>query len=400
MAQLFANNAYGSLGSSLSNVATSLTLATGNGARFPSPSGGDYFLATLVGLDGNGAENAWEIVKVTARSTDTLTIVRAQESTSAVAWASGTRIEVRGTAGTFGNLAPLATPTFSGAIKGDFSNATASSRVSFQTSTTNGSTIASAKPDGTGAASYFQAFNASAVDNAGYVYVGITSTTAQINSSKTGSGTTLPIIFAIDASEKMRLATDGNFGIGTVPNTGQGVLQAFRTGVTGGGPAASGNTDANQLGWIGGGSVGTMFGAYANGDGWIQQRSLTNFATNYGLGINPNGGRVFIGGGLQQTKVAMAANAIDLSLANVFTKTFTAGAVSLTVSNVPTTGTAATFVLEATNAGLATITWPTGSKWAGGTAPTLTSSGVDVIGGYSHDGGTAWRLFVLAKDSK
>ena len=66
MAQLFANNAYGSLGSSLSNVATSLTLATGNGARFPSPSGGDYFLATLVGLDGNGAENAWEIVKVTA----------------------------------------------------------------------------------------------------------------------------------------------------------------------------------------------------------------------------------------------------------------------------------------------------------------------------------------------
>lgn len=114
MAQLFANNAYGSLGSSLSNVATSLTLATGNGARFPSPSGGDYFLATLVGLDGNGAENAWEIVKVTARSTDTLTIVRAQESTSAVAWASGTRIELRTTAGTLDSFVTKA--TFGGQI--------------------------------------------------------------------------------------------------------------------------------------------------------------------------------------------------------------------------------------------------------------------------------------------
>lgn len=103
---------------------------------------------------------------------------------------------------------------------------------------------------------------------------------------------------------------------------------------------------------------------------------------------------------LKETKVAMGANAIDLATGNVFTKTFTAGSVTLTVSNVPSTGTAVTFVLETTNAGLATIIWPTGSKWAGGTSPTLTSSGVDVIGGYSHDGGTTWRLFVLAKDSK
>lgn len=104
MTQLFANNAYGSLGATLASGATSLTLATGQGARFPSPTGGDFFLLTLVGLDSNGNENAWEIVKVTGRSTDALTIVRAQEGTTAATWIAGTRAELRATAGTFDSL--------------------------------------------------------------------------------------------------------------------------------------------------------------------------------------------------------------------------------------------------------------------------------------------------------
>jgi hypothetical protein len=100
MTQLFANNAYSSLAANASNATTTLTLATGTGARFPLPTGGNYFLLTLVGLDSNANESSWEIVKVTARSTDTLTVVRAQESTTAVAWNTGTRVESRATAGT------------------------------------------------------------------------------------------------------------------------------------------------------------------------------------------------------------------------------------------------------------------------------------------------------------
>lgn len=137
----------------------------------------------------------------------------------------------------------------------------------------------------------------------------------------------------------------------------------------------------------------------ANGSGVISAAtSGTDYTTPTGTESLSN--KTITAVSLKETKVAMAANAIDLSLGNVFTKTFTSGAVSITVSNVPSSGTVGEFILEATNAGLATITWPTGSKWAGGTAPTLTSSGVDVIGGYSHDGGTTWRLFLLAKDSK
>ena len=103
--------------------------------------------------------------------------------------------------------------------------------------------------------------------------------------------------------------------------------------------------------------------------------------------------------GTREVLVAMPANAIDLATGNLFTKTIS-GATTLTVSNVPTTGTAASFILELTNAGSAAITWFSGVKWAGGTAPTLTASGVDVLGFYSHDGGTTWRGFLLSKDSK
>ena len=102
--QLFKNNAYGYLAATIDNDDTTLTLSSGQGARFPNPTGTDYFLLTLIGLDNNGAENAWEIVKCTARSTDTLTVVRAQESTSAAGWNIGTRVELRVTAGTLDGM--------------------------------------------------------------------------------------------------------------------------------------------------------------------------------------------------------------------------------------------------------------------------------------------------------
>ena len=97
MAQLFANNAYGVLAGTVNGAATLLVLVSGQGARFPAPTGGDHFLVTLVGLDGNGAESVWEIVKCTGRSTDQLTVVRAQEGTTATTWNAGTRIELRWT---------------------------------------------------------------------------------------------------------------------------------------------------------------------------------------------------------------------------------------------------------------------------------------------------------------
>ena len=102
---------------------------------------------------------------------------------------------------------------------------------------------------------------------------------------------------------------------------------------------------------------------------------------------------------LRETRVAMGANNIDLATGNVFTKTITA-ITTFTVSNVLASGNANSFILELTNGGAYAITWFTGVKWAGGVAPVLTASGVDIVGFYSHDGGTTYRGILLAKDSK
>lgn len=96
---------------------------------------------------------------------------------------------------------------------------------------------------------------------------------------------------------------------------------------------------------------------------------------------------------------ALSSNTIDLATASVFTKTIGANT-TFTLSNKATSGQVNSFILELTNGGAYTITWWDGVKWAGGTAPVLTTAGVDILGFYSHDGGVTWRGMVLAKDSK
>ena len=101
--------------------------------------------------------------------------------------------------------------------------------------------------------------------------------------------------------------------------------------------------------------------------------------------------------GLRETKVTMAANDIDLLSGNYFTKTIST-ATTLTVSNTASSGIVNSFILDLTNGGAGAITWWSGMKWAAGTAPTLTASGRDVLGFFTHDGGSTWTGLVLSKD--
>jgi hypothetical protein len=98
MTQLFANNVFSLLATAIDADDTTIQLSTGTGSRFPSPTGGDYFLITLYTVL-NGVESGWEIIKVTARSTDTLTVEREQEGTTARVFGVGTPIQLRWTAG-------------------------------------------------------------------------------------------------------------------------------------------------------------------------------------------------------------------------------------------------------------------------------------------------------------
>lgn len=81
---LAANNAQSVLAAGISSSATTMTLNTGTGALFPAPvSGTSFFKLTLIDA---ATGQISEIVHVTARTGDTLTIVRAQEGTLARAW--------------------------------------------------------------------------------------------------------------------------------------------------------------------------------------------------------------------------------------------------------------------------------------------------------------------------
>ena len=80
------NRAASALAADITATATSLSVTAGEGAKFPDS--GDFHITI---------ED--EILKCTARTTDTLTVTRAQEGTTAAAHSAGKSVELRITAG-------------------------------------------------------------------------------------------------------------------------------------------------------------------------------------------------------------------------------------------------------------------------------------------------------------
>ena len=101
MAQLFSNNAASTLNGAITNVAVTIDLAASGGVFFQSPTGGDFELITVYDGATIDVSTNVEIMKVTARSTDQMTVVRAQEGTAGFAFSDGAGVEACATAGTF-----------------------------------------------------------------------------------------------------------------------------------------------------------------------------------------------------------------------------------------------------------------------------------------------------------
>lgn len=98
MAVLYTNNASTTLASGITASSTTLSLATGGGTLFPAITAPDFAHVTLV-----DSSNNIEIVKATARSGDVLTVVRAQEGTTARSFATGSKVDLRVTAAGLAN---------------------------------------------------------------------------------------------------------------------------------------------------------------------------------------------------------------------------------------------------------------------------------------------------------
>ena len=109
---------------------------------------------------------------------------------------------------------------------------------------------------------------------------------------------------------------------------------------------------------------------------------------DYGEVTNAIGGT---GGGTQD---------IDLNAGNNVVATVDTNTNTFTFSNPTASDELCGFTLFLTNGGSQTVNWPGSVDWAGGTAPTLTSSGLDILVFITTDGGTIWHGMVGSADSK
>jgi len=91
-------------------------------------------------------------------------------------------------------------------------------------------------------------------------------------------------------------------------------------------------------------------------------------------------------------------DAIDVSAGNVATATVSTAEQTFTFTNPSATGRSCSFTLILTNGGSQTVNWPSSVDWVGGTAPSLTSSGVDILTFTTVDEGTIWYGFQAGLD--
>ena len=143
-------------------------------------------------------------------------------------------------------------------------------------------------------------------------------------------------------------------------------------------------------------------GYFAHGGAWIElanQTDLASTTTTAGAALAKAGGtmtglvnmadqivqRPLLQDYSEKTVAMGSATAVNLEDGNVFSRTIS-GTTTLTFTNPSSVGTSS-FTLILTNAGSATLTFPT-VKWPAATAPTLTASGIDVLVFVYH--GSTW----------
>lgn len=93
MSALFTNEAYSFISTPIDDVSTTINVTSGTGSRFPTLDGSD--VNTFVWLTIQDASGAFEIVKMTRRAGDTLTVARGEQGSTAASWGTDARIEGR-----------------------------------------------------------------------------------------------------------------------------------------------------------------------------------------------------------------------------------------------------------------------------------------------------------------
>ena len=223
---------------------------------------------------------------------------------------------------------------------------------------------------------------------------------------------------SVAASGNVTVGVAGTAAVTTFATTGIFVpgLASITGNVTGGNITTAGLISAT--GAITGASVvgGVITGSSASVTGTTTAASVVGgviTGSSTSVTGNVTGGNLSTGGVITGTlkgvKVTLSdlgtlttgTTTIDLATAQVFTATITAAnTITIAFSNAPAAGQSQVVLLRLTNAGSGTIVWPASTKFTGGTAPTLTASGVDVLGVYYDVTSTTYMVFVIGLNVK
>ena len=199
--------------------------------------------------------------------------------------------------------------------------------------------------------------------------------------------------FASQTANTFLSAPNGSSGVPTFRAIAAADIPTLNQNTTG--------TASNVTGTVAvanGGTGATTLTGYVKGSGTSAMTASASIPVADVTGAAPLASPTFTGtvttaisdmlGPVRGNITAVAALDIDCSVGNYFTKTIDANS-TFTFSNAPSSR-AYAFTLELTHTS-GTVTWPTSVKWAGDTAPTLTTGKTHLFTFVTDDGGTRWR---------
>lgn len=234
--QVYANNASAVLASGITDSATTITVASGQGASFPTVSGGNWAYITLVDTSGN-----LEIVKCTAHSAaaDTFTCTRGQDGTTARAFSANDLFELRVTKATLDTLRDVASQT-SGTLDGVTIGVGTPAAGAFTTLTATGNvTLGDAAGDLVKIGSATQVAGAKVSIATAGAYIGLGSTyqvlfgeDATNTAGFLGTFTNHDLIFRTNNTSRGRIDSNGNLLMGVTSATSSGGKIETSNGLT------------------------------------------------------------------------------------------------------------------------------------------------------------------------
>ena len=375
--QLFINNWSTTISDATIAVdATTINIPSADSAILGAIAANEYFAATL--SDGSNLEVVW----ITANDeSGALTVIRAKEGTSGLSYTSGDTIEIRNTKGTYENFvqrdaadtltqktltSPVLNTGVSGTAVKDEDNMASDSN-------THLCTQQSIKAYADSLVGAPQAHKDSHDPENGSDALDTAAASEIAGVQAAAEGTSHSLARADHAHQIQHGITDNH--VVTIDQA-DFANEEFVRGTANGIESRSNAEVKAQLTYLQAGDANNM------ADALLTRPKIQD----YGESVNALGD---LGGG---------SDAIDIELGNVVTATVSTAEQTFTFTNPSDSGTACSFTLILTNGGSQTVNWPAAVDWAGGTAPTLTTAGVDVLTFTTVDAGTTWYGFATGLD--